>query len=63
MQMDPGKLEPAEDGTPAQAYRPENVIAFLASQQDLDGYLKSLGITKPLPDDVKRSIDDLRRKP
>jgi uncharacterized protein (DUF2235 family) len=63
MQMDIGDLRPAEDRTPAQAYRPENVIAFLASKQDLDGYLKNLGITKPLPDDVKRRIDDLRRKP
>lgn len=62
MQMDPSKLEPSENGKPTPAYRPENVIAFLASKQDLDAYLNSLGITKPLPEDVKRSIDDLRRK-
>lgn len=61
MQMDPSDLVPTENGTPAKAYRPKNVIAFLAGKQDLDGYLKDLGITKPLPDDVTRSIEALRR--
>jgi uncharacterized protein (DUF2235 family) len=59
MQM--AKLQPSEDGTPAQAYRPENVIEFLAGKDDLDAYLKNLGITKPLPEDVVQRIAELRQ--
>jgi uncharacterized protein (DUF2235 family) len=61
MQADLSILEPNDDGTPAKAYRPENVIAFLASLPDLAGYLNELGVTKPLPDDVQRRIEELRR--
>jgi hypothetical protein len=45
-------------------YRPENVLLFLACQQDLNAYLASIGIddlaTKPLPDDVLRRIAALK---
>jgi len=61
--MHMSKLEPSEDGTPAPPYRPENVIAFLAEKPDLDEYLQSLEITKPLPDDVLRSIEARRAHP
>jgi uncharacterized protein (DUF2235 family) len=46
------------------AYRPENVLSFLACQPDLSAYLESIGIddlaTKPLPDDVLQRIAALQ---
>ncbi len=62
MLADPARLEPSENGKPVtRPYRPENVIAFLAGRPDLDTYLRNLGIAQPLPDDVTRQIDRLRR--
>lgn len=47
-----------------QAYRPENVLRFLACQRDLDGYLASLGLTEArargLPADVVARLEKLR---
>jgi uncharacterized protein (DUF2235 family) len=46
-------------------YRPENVLLFLACQQDLDGHLKGLGLTEEqrrLPDDVMKRIGELRQQ-
>ena len=61
MQTHPSRLAPNEDGTPATAYRPRNVIEFLAAQPDLDAYLKRLRILAPLPDDVLEQIRRLKR--
>ncbi len=62
MLADPADLAPYDDGRPVtEPYRPENVIAFLAGQADLDAYLKKLGVTKPLPDDVQQRIAQLRK--
>ncbi len=44
-------------------YRPENVIEFLAAQDDLNGYLGGLGLNSEerwLPDDVVATIRTLR---
>jgi uncharacterized protein (DUF2235 family) len=46
-----------------QAYRPENLLRFLASQPNLDKYLESLGLDKEhrqLPADVLQRIEELR---
>lgn len=47
-----------------QAYRPENLLEFLARQDDLDAYLASLGLgearSRALPPDVLRRIELLR---
>lgn len=57
------RLEPAGKRT-ATAYRPENVLIFLACQPDLDAYLRSIGLDdldeQPLPPDVRQRIDELR---
>jgi|HubBroStandDraft_3_1064219.scaffolds.fasta_scaffold13557_2 uncharacterized protein (DUF2235 family) len=45
-------------------YRPQNVIAFLACQPDLDGYLASIGLDaeqRQLPKDVMDRIAELRK--
>jgi uncharacterized protein (DUF2235 family) len=48
------------------SYRPENVLRFLACQDDLDGYLASLGFADPesrvLPADVVRRLTVLRKE-
>lgn len=48
-----------------QAYRPENVLRFLAAQPDLDRYLAGLGLAEPrdraLPADVTRRLAELRQ--
>ncbi len=62
MQADPGILQPNANGTPAGPYRPRNVIEFLAALDDLAGYLSAMGITGPLPEDVMRRIEQLRRE-
>jgi hypothetical protein len=58
-------LQPPKPDQTAERYRPQNVLQFLACQQDLDAYLTTIGITdlatNPLPDDVKRTIEDLRQ--
>jgi len=44
-------------------YRPENVLQFLANQDDLPAYLESLGLEeehRQLPEDVQESIAKLR---
>lgn len=65
MRAEPKDLRPAKPGQTVGPYRPQNVLQFLACQDDLDAYLTSIGITDlathPLPDDVKRTIADLRR--
>jgi len=62
MQAAPGDLSPGSDDQPVSApYRPDNVIAFLAAQPDVDAYLAKIGAAGPLPDDVKKRIADLRR--
>lgn len=47
-------------------YRPENVLLFLATQPDLDEYLKRIGVSDTdraaLPDDVKQKISELKRE-
>ena len=49
---------------PAVAYRPQNLLQFLACQPDLTAYLKSIGVDdieqKPLPADVLQRIDALK---
>jgi uncharacterized protein (DUF2235 family) len=52
MQADPKDLYENGDGTPATAYRPQNVIEYLAGMQNLP----------PLPADVMTQIDQLRRR-
>lgn len=58
-----------KDGAPrfpdlmGKPYRPQNVLAFLASQPDLDAYLEGLGLKEEdrrLPADVLRQLEDLR---
>ena len=62
MQLDVKKLEPnGDDGSPATAYRPQNVIEWLAALPDLDQYLRENEITHPLPDDVLAKIAELKR--
>lgn len=39
-----------------EAYRPPNVLRFLAAQPDLDAYLRELGAKTPLPDDLLAAI-------
>jgi uncharacterized protein (DUF2235 family) len=41
-------------------YRPENVLLFLASLPDVDTYVQSVGYTGPIPDDVRKRIEELR---
>ena len=60
LQAGPDVLAPDEQGNAAKPYRPRNVIDFLARQPDLPGYLASLGITEPLPDDVMHLIEKAR---
>jgi uncharacterized protein (DUF2235 family) len=44
-------------------YRPRNVIRFLASQPDLESYLRGIGIDRPdLPTDVRRRIEAERAR-
>ena len=46
-------------------YRPENVIEFLAVQDNLDGFLSGLGLNpeeRRLPKDVVSTIRTLRRE-
>jgi uncharacterized protein (DUF2235 family) len=44
-------------------YRPRNVIRFLATQQDLETYLRSIGVDRPeLPADVLHRIEAERAK-
>ena len=62
LQAGPDTLAKNDDGTPATPYRPRNVIEFLALQPDLDGYLATLGITQPLPEDASRLIEEERRR-
>ena len=50
------------DDQPTAPYRPENVMVFLAGQPDLDAYLKAIGVTEPLPDDVVRRIGELKSR-
>lgn len=49
-----------------QAYRPENVLRFLACQGDLDAYLAGLGLADPgervLPADVLARLEVLRKE-
>lgn len=60
MQADPKDLAENGDGTPATAYRPQNVIDWLATLgPDLDGYLSDNKITEPLPADVTSKINQL----
>lgn len=58
------ELRPPHSGDPIKAYRPKNVLLFLACQPNLEQYLASIGITdfaeKPLPDDVITTITQLR---
>jgi uncharacterized protein (DUF2235 family) len=65
MRAKTNELQPTKPGQSAALYRPQNVLQFLACQDDLDTYLTNIGITdlatNPLPDDVKRTIADLRR--
>jgi uncharacterized protein (DUF2235 family) len=65
MRAETTELEPARPDQTSVPYRPQNVLEFLACQENLDAYLTSIGITDlathPLPDDVKRRIADLRR--
>ena len=56
MEIDPAKLG-------GKAYRPENVLLFLACQPDLDQYLAGLGLKgdeATLPPDVLKRIAELR---
>jgi uncharacterized protein (DUF2235 family) len=51
-----------EEGSSA-AYRPQNVLEFLAEQPDVAAYLRRIGEPDGedgLPDDVKRRIEELR---
>jgi uncharacterized protein (DUF2235 family) len=66
MQADPKEIR--KDGYLAHPrlvlYRPENVLAFLACQPDLDRYLEGLGLApedRQLPEDVIRRISELRK--
>lgn len=47
------------------AYRPQNVLQFLACLPDLDGYLQQIGLDKPeereLPADVRQELEALRK--
>jgi len=45
----------------AKVYRPDNLLRFLAAQPDLVAYVTSVGVTTPLPEDVQRRIEQLRR--
>src|SRR6266849_404107 len=48
---------------PTQAYRPENLIEFLAKQPDLAAYLRNIGLEKgleSLPADVRQRIVELK---
>jgi uncharacterized protein (DUF2235 family) len=58
----PGTLAKNEDGTNAKLYRPRNVIDLLALQPDLDGYVSSLGITQPIPGDVRELVEKARSR-
>lgn len=57
-------LQPPKPGQTAAPYRPQNVLEFLACQQDLITYLAGIGINDlaehPLPDDVQQRIAALR---
>lgn len=63
LRVTPDRLEKGSTRT-TKAYRPENVLLFLACQPDLDAYLLSIGLDdlheNPLPDDVRRRIEELR---
>lgn len=41
-------------------YRPENVLLFLATLPDVDTYARGVGYTGPIPDDVRKRIEELR---
>ncbi len=59
LRSDPG------DHPQLETYRPDNVVELLAAQDDLDGYLATLGLNpeeRRLPDDVVAEIRAIRRK-
>ncbi len=60
----PEELQPTKPGETTTPYRPQNVLQFLACQEDLPAYLDSIGINDlgehPLPDDVRQRIAALR---
>jgi uncharacterized protein (DUF2235 family) len=57
----PGELVHPDFGD--KPYRPDNVLRFLAAQPDLDAYLATLPIDPTdLPQDVRRRIEELRKK-
>ena len=57
----PGELEHPDFGD--KPYRPDNVLRLLAAQPDLDAYLATLPIDPTdLPQDVRRRIEELRKK-
>jgi uncharacterized protein (DUF2235 family) len=59
------RSEPA-DHPQLDRYRPDNVVEFLAAQNDLEGYLAGLGLRPEecrLPEDVVAEIRTIRAKP
>ncbi len=60
IQARPRTIRGSDDNDTPVPYRPDNVIRYLAGKPDLDGYLRSIGIDEPLPDDVIRRINELR---
>jgi uncharacterized protein (DUF2235 family) len=66
MQAMPSQLGAADEPRPTEPYRPENVLLFLARQRDLGAYLKAIGVPDgenvPLPADVKRRLEELKRR-
>jgi hypothetical protein len=65
MQLDVKEMDENGDGTPATAYRPQNVIEWLAALEPdlLARYLHDNEITHPLPDDVLAEIQRRRQRP
>lgn len=70
LRVDPRERRPLGDTSAPRfpempvAYRPSNLLRFLAAQPDLDGYLASLGLPaeqRDLPADVERRLRTLRR--
>lgn len=66
IQADPKEADPRNPSLPRwpelrQAYRPDNVLRFLAAQPDLRAYLIAIGVDPPtLPSDVEERLRDLR---